>query len=386
MSTLAQIARDELGLRVDDPARLAALPADLAARIHAGDAAARAQLIAAMVTGETYFFRHAEQHAALRAVVPANARMLSAGCATGEEPYTLAMLCADAHVDAFDLSPVAIETAKRAEYRKWSLRSTPDDARARYFVQRGDRFALVPEIARRVAFRVGSVIEPVHLHYDVVFCRNVLMYLTPDAMARALDNLVAALAPGGYLFLGYAERVDRPDLAVQSSHDAFYYRRTDAAPARMASPGWFQEIEASAARVTAIIDAAQLSVAAEDPVRRAVELVEKASPEAEAACRALGDTAVAHYLLATCREGARDLPGALGEARIAAERDDRFALAQLRLGLLARRCGDRPTAVAALSRALQLLPGEPADRLALFAGGLGRGALSDLARAALEAP
>lgn len=384
MSLLAHIAEDELGLRVDDPSRLADLPADLAARIHAGDAAARAELIAAMTTGETYFFRHAEQHAALAAIAPANARMLSAGCASGEEPYTLAMLFPDARVDAFDLSPAAIAKARKADYSKWSLRTTPDDARARYFTARGDRFALVPEVARRVAFRVASLLDPPLGPYDVVFCRNVLMYLTPDAMARAMDNLIAALAPGGYLFLGYAERVDRPELAVQHTHDAFYYRRTDAAPARVA-PGWWQEIEASTQRANAIVDAVKPVVIADDPLRRAIELVERASPDAEAACRALGDTAVAHYLLATCREGARDLRGALDEARIAAAHDDGFALAQLRLGLLARRCGDPATARAALARALQLLPGEPEERLALFGGGLGRAALAELARSALGA-
>jgi chemotaxis protein methyltransferase CheR len=123
-----------------------------------------------------------------------------------------------------------------------------------------------------------------------------------------------------------------------------------------------------------------------DPVLRAIVLVHVGRLEAaEAACRALGDTALAHYLIATCREGVGDLAGAIDEARRATLLDPDFALAQLRLGLLARRRGERDVARSALGRAQALLALEDTARLALLGGGFGRRALEDLCRSELGA-
>jgi chemotaxis protein methyltransferase CheR len=408
---LTKIAGEQLGLRVDDRDRVQRL-ADRMPELATRSDAPRV-LASELTTGETYFFRHEEQCAAFSDIVPRNAKLLSAACSSGEEPYTLAMLCRDAiAIDAFDLNPVAIERARRGEYGKWSLRTTPEDARRRWFTVRGDTFQIAQELRDAVSFRVDNLVSyawPAG-YYDVIFCRNALMYLTPAALERALDGLSRALAPGGHLFLGHAESLSashHAELTVCEAHGAFFYKKTGVPSAR-ASGSWVAAIGESTGRANAILAAAPPPIARveRDRVReliaaerfqealdagpdaelRAVVLIHLGRlAEAEEACQALGETASAHYLLATCRESTGDLAGALDEARAAAALDPRFALARLRIGLLARRTGDAVLARAALASAIALLPDEEATRLALFGGGFGRRALEDLARAELGA-
>ncbi len=107
------------------------------ARVEASDPVELRALIQEVTVGETYFFRHAEQFQAYADLLPALVarhgvvRVLSAGCSTGEEPYTLAMLARErvadrgaVQVHAFDLNPVALERAARARYSRWALRAT----------------------------------------------------------------------------------------------------------------------------------------------------------------------------------------------------------------------------------------------------------------------
>ena len=135
----------------------------------------------------------------------------SAGCARGEEAYTLAMLLEAARlpggVIATDIDAAALAAAAKAEYPRASLRELPADLRC--FVELGARAGVsrVSESIRaRVAFRHGDIAEPFAPgRFALVACRNVLIYLSPEARARALARLEAALAPGGYLVLGEAE-------------------------------------------------------------------------------------------------------------------------------------------------------------------------------------
>ena len=407
---LIKIAGEQLGLRVDDRDRVERLAARLPALAARSDAPR--VLASELTTGETYFFRHEEQCAGFSEVVPRSAKLLSAGCSSGEEPYTLAMLCRDAiAIDAFDVNPLAIERARRGTYTRWSLRTTPDDAARRWFTADGDSFQIASELRDAVSFRVDNLVSyawPLG-YYDVIFCRNVLMYLTPAALARALDGLSRALAPGGHLFLGHAESLNASahgELAVCEAHGAFFYRKTAGA---QTAGSWVAAIGESTGRANAILAAAAappLAKVERDRVReliaeerfqdaldagadaelRAVVLIHLGRlGEAEDACRALGETAPAHYLLATCRESSGDLAGALAETCAAAALDPRFALAQLRIGLLARRTGDPVLSRAALVRAIALLADEDPVRLALFGGGFGRSALGELARSELGA-
>jgi chemotaxis protein methyltransferase CheR len=256
---------------------------------------------------ETFFFRHDEQFQALaeRAVPEMLAspggreralRILSAGCSTGEEPYSLAMVLEEsgevlgafaATVTAFDLNPAAISRARLGCYPAWSLRETSERRRARFFEPSGQNHQLADSIRARVAFESRNLIAEDAAFwqaacFEVIFCRNVLMYLLPDAARAVVARLARALVPGGFLFLGHAETMRglSDDFEICNTHGTFYYRLRErgrgaplqqpqaahlagartpsAAPAAAREPGtaWIGAIGASAQRVASLADAA----------------------------------------------------------------------------------------------------------------------------------
>lgn len=177
-------------------------------------------LVDAVSIGETYFFRDAAQFALIRdRFLPELARehgsvlrVWSAGCASGEEAYSLAIAFAEAGITpsvpilATDISRAALRRAEAASYGDWSFRGVPDAVRDRYFVADGRRLRVVDSIRRRVRFEWLNLAASTYpsLHSSVsgmhlILCRNVLIYLTPDAVAEVAASLHAALAPGGWL-------------------------------------------------------------------------------------------------------------------------------------------------------------------------------------------
>lgn len=172
-----------------------------------------------LVVAETWFFRGGGlfEFIARRAVeLGRTVRILSLPCSTGEEPYSLAIAFTDAGVpaehwtiDGIDLSLTAITVARRGVYREFSFRQTPMSLRERYFQKVEGGWELNAAIRDRVRFRVGNVLNSETLNdgtvYDVILCRNLLIYLTPDGRRRALDQLDQVLAPDGWLGVGHAE-------------------------------------------------------------------------------------------------------------------------------------------------------------------------------------
>jgi chemotaxis protein methyltransferase CheR len=198
--------------------------------------------LAQLVTNnETFFFRETHQFAALfdaalddlkeRAAVPGSLRLLSAGCSSGEEPYTLGIFARQSFVrlagttvviDAFDIDSSRIEMAKRAEYQRTSLRALAPEQIERYFQPLAtdpalgpalgpERWALKPAYRTGVHFAGGNILDlPSFGHqppYDAVFCRNVLIYFTEPALHAAVAHFARVLRPGGILFLGAAESI-----------------------------------------------------------------------------------------------------------------------------------------------------------------------------------
>jgi chemotaxis protein methyltransferase CheR len=422
-------------------------------------------LVAEVSVGETYFFRHAEQFHAYADLLPGLAaargqlRVLSAGCSSGEEPYTLAILARerlpDPHevaVHAFDFNPTALERAARARYTRWAMRATPAEHERRWFRPEGRELVLIGEIRDAVAFSEANLLDPTaawaRSQWDVVFCRNVLMYLGEARARGVVERLARSLVPGGYLFLGHAEtlRDHLHHLELCHTHGTFYYRRSSrpatspvvvgqvhvesAPPDRPPEPdggAWIGDIAAATRRVHEMVDGAlsrrvtapgadalapvqalvaeerfaeALDVLARLPesvahgpdamLVRAVVLTQTGDvAAAEATCRELlaidGRSASAHYVLAMCRGDIGDIASSERHAREALVRDPSFAMASVQLAFLARRAGDRRSAIDHLERALDLLDREDPSRLALFGGGFGRGALVALCRAELEA-
>jgi chemotaxis protein methyltransferase CheR len=210
------------------------------------------ELIEAVRVGESRLFRHRPQIAALAdAVIPAlraggrrAIRVWSAGCAAGQEPYTLAAVLAIGlpgsaiSIVATDVSVDAIEAARGASYPASAWADVPAAWRDA-FVLGGDRVRVRPEIAALVRFERANLVDGFAPRgCDLVWCRNVLIYFTPPARRLALARLVAATNPGGFLFVGYSESLrDVPELEAVRTGDATYYVRREAgveavAPAR----------------------------------------------------------------------------------------------------------------------------------------------------------
>ena len=197
-----------------------------------------ARLEAEITIGETFFFRYSEQFAALRGTIlpdlvasrrlERRLRIWSAGCSTGAEPYSLAILVREILGEALpewrvtilgtDISAEAIATARAAEYGRWALRTMPPEERLRYFthlppqpgVRREGGFALRPEFRAMVRFKQGNLLKAAEPPggeegYDLILCRNVLIYFDAATVTRVVHGLGRRLRPGGWLLLGHAE-------------------------------------------------------------------------------------------------------------------------------------------------------------------------------------
>jgi chemotaxis protein methyltransferase CheR len=200
------------------------------------------ELIEAVRVGETRLFRHRAQIAALvndiapalRASGKRAVRVWSAGCAGGEEAYTLACVLARAlpgtqiAITATDVSADALAIAQAGRYRASALADVPEPWREDFVVE-GDTMRVKPELAQLVRFERANLVDAVApRNCDIVWCRNVLIYFTPDARKRAVERLVAATNVGGYIFVGYSESLrDFAILDAMRAGDAVYYVRRE---------------------------------------------------------------------------------------------------------------------------------------------------------------
>ena len=185
------------------------------------------ELIERITTHETYFFREQYQLDAFTdeilpevARVNAERRSLnvwSAGCSTGEEVYTIAMLILErkqfrdwhVRVAGSDISRRVLEKARAAIYGPYSFRTTPDVLRQRYFDERDGQYHLREQVRQLCSFGQLNLMHTERFRVigscDVIFCRNVLMYLSQEARARVVSAFYDVLRPGGWLLLGHSE-------------------------------------------------------------------------------------------------------------------------------------------------------------------------------------
>jgi len=181
-------------------------------------------------------------------------------------------------IHAVDINPSALERAARGRYSRWALRATPPELEQRWFHTEGRDVMLSPNLLGAVAFEERNLIDEGELwapgKWDVVFCRNVLMYFTEACAQLVIDRFTRALAPGGYLFLGHAEtlRSRSDDFELCHTHGTFYYQRLPgtrvaATPTAVARIGgvalpiaqdvaWYEGIQAATQRVHSIVDGA----------------------------------------------------------------------------------------------------------------------------------
>ena len=212
--------------------------------------------IEALATNETYFFREKPQLQAFsEEILPRleeqnrasrRLRIWSAGCSTGEEPYTIAILVKesgrfegwDIQVLGTDISRKVLASARRAEYGPSSMRAMPEGYLARYFEPAGARQKLKEDVRSMVTFGHLNLVEleqgQLVSRQDAIFCRNVLIYFDLAARRRALDLFYARLHEGGYLLLGHSESLINLTAAFELVHlksDLVYRRPRSSLPA-----------------------------------------------------------------------------------------------------------------------------------------------------------
>jgi len=209
-------------------------------------------LVDELTTNETYFFREQRQlRALIDEILPERLRargvgrerqpvqIWSAGCSSGEEPYSIVMLAREAgfvpgrdlRVYASDIAPSVLTKARRGHYRPASFRETPDPLREKYFVEKDGVFRLRDEVRTSVDFIHLNLLDPAKIALlgamDVILCRNVIIYFDAETKKRVIDTFYERLAPGGYLLLGHAESLITLSTAFELCHlrSDLVYRR-----------------------------------------------------------------------------------------------------------------------------------------------------------------
>jgi chemotaxis protein methyltransferase CheR len=402
--------------------------------------------VSELTIGETYFFREPAQFRFVRQTILPEIgrrsgpdhlyRAWSAGCASGEEAYSLAMVFAEEGLAervfllATDVSAAALAKARRAAYGPWSLRGEGADAALPHLDRRGEEFVVKESIRRRVVF------EPLNLALDVyprpatgtqgldlIFCRNVLIYFGRDTVRTVAGRLFAALAPGGWLATASSDPPlgeEAPFETLVNDHGVFYRKavaarapgRTPpavsvrAAPAPIAAaagegatgdsgqpPLVNVEDALSAARAElargdyarAAARAAALDGVAEAAALRVRALANLDPEEAERVCT----EAIARYPLSTelCHLRAVLLHGLArdDEAARAARRvlylDRSLAVSHFLLGTILLRRGDRAGAWRSFRNARDLCAARPDDEVVALSDGQCAGGLAQAAAA-----
>ena len=185
------------------------------------------QIFDLITTNETYFFREPAQLSAfIEEIIPEiltrkiikKVRIWSAGCSSGEEPYSIAMLLDEARmfdkatfeIFASDLNQQVLAKARKGHYRESSFRSTPPQVRDRYFAREGDgSWKISDGIRNRVSFGRMNIYDEARVallgQLDVIFCRNVIIYFDDASKRVVVNSFYNRLADGGYLLLGHSE-------------------------------------------------------------------------------------------------------------------------------------------------------------------------------------
>ncbi len=244
------IRRAVLSLRAD--------PEELLSRSAAHDPAVVHALCQAVSVGETFFFRHPEQFRwVAQEWIPevlagkrSGVRAWSAGCATGEEAYSIAACLLDAmpgpatvEVLGTDLLERNVSAAREGLYGTWSRRPSGPQLHPLYREQPNGKARIEERVRQVTRFQLHNLLEQAPAGpFDLVFCRNVLVYFSPEAVRAAVRHLVDALAPGGAVLFGPMDLPETPrGLALTGSPELQIYRRPEAAPPARPRPAKVKE-------------------------------------------------------------------------------------------------------------------------------------------------
>jgi chemotaxis protein methyltransferase CheR len=377
-------------------------------------------LLDRLTIGETYFFREPDALEGLETqILPGlvrsrkdgsrTLRVWSAGCSTGEEAYTLSILLLRAITDidrwdvsvlATDLNTGSLKKAREARYTAWSFRGTPEWVRTGYFHPSGGQsWTVSPAVRKLVRFErlnlcTDSYPAPWNgtADVDLILCRNVLMYFTPDRVEKVLRGFLASLAPGGFLvvsanelsmsrFDGF-ERVEKGKAFCFRKHPEGRRRAPEAPPARrahgIASPHPPQPRPAAAGAVR------RATPAARPPAPSAPSHADALAAARQAADGGRFDAAAMHpagyYLYGVVLQEKGDPTAAAREFRRAIYLDPDFVAPYVSLGNLLYASGNLEEAKRQLSNALAILERYPGDEVVRESDGTSVSALAAMIR------
>jgi len=217
------------------------------------DAGERTKAIGALTTNHTFFYREAHHFDHFRDAVRPHlierlergepVRLWSAGCSTGEEPWSLAMTLLgpdhtagaalarrDIRILASDIATHALNTAQAARYRTTELSALPPGLREAWTTIDGDHATIAPDLRAIVRLRPLNLLDtwPMARRFDAIFCRNVMIYFDNPTKERLVSRFADILAPGGMLYVGHSERVSGRALARFTPAGPTIYRMTGA--------------------------------------------------------------------------------------------------------------------------------------------------------------
>jgi chemotaxis protein methyltransferase CheR len=378
LERLAGVLRTETGIVIQGP-QLASLEAALARLRPPLDAdaflrsAAEAppelleRLIDEVTVNETFFFRQRDELDAIewralldvaREAGSATIRVWVAACSTGEEAYGLAMLASEAFAPAeapvsilaTDISTVALGHARQGHYRGRTVRTLDDRMRERYFVPDGDGLAVGETLRRIVEFKRHNLVnDPVPGaadQFQLIACRNVLIYFDGETVERAIATLERALAPRGMLVLGAADRLC--DSASRLARPVSPPRAAAAPPSRELRRPLGRD-ESQFAPVPALATA--LEAANEGSLRDAVDITERMLETNPL-------DADAYFVRGLAELGLGETGAAVASLRRALYVDPTFGLAAFKLARAHEQRGDRDAAARAYEQALHTLDPE----------------------------
>lgn len=202
----------------------------------ASDATLRNELLDRMTINVSEFYRNPDRWEPLRPLLNdmkrRPIRAWSAACATGEEPYSLAMLLMDEDIEsqrvlATDIDQRVLERARDGRYDRAQLRELDEEMLARYFLFDGHSHIVTKQLRNMVEFERHNLLsDPYPTDLDLIICRNVMIYFTETTKQNILRQFAAALRPGGLLFVGSTEQFIGLTLSNLEPVGAFLYRRT----------------------------------------------------------------------------------------------------------------------------------------------------------------
>ncbi|MCL6457027.1 MAG: protein-glutamate O-methyltransferase CheR [Gorillibacterium sp.] len=159
-------------------------------------------------------------------------KVWSAACSTGEEPYTLAMIMkelgilANSTILATDLDEIVLEKAKQGVYMDRSIRDVPPAFMRTYFREEAALFHISPELKTNIQFKKQDLLaDTFESGFDLIVCRNVMIYFTEEAKNKLYQKFATALKPGGLLFVGSTEQIFTPIRYELELADTFFYRK-----------------------------------------------------------------------------------------------------------------------------------------------------------------